>query len=74
MRLTELDLDNIEGAAEGKLRETPVPFSHPADTLKLVAEVRRLRAELASRYLKAAEGVDQVVSSRKGAGKRSKSI
>ncbi len=42
--MTDADLDNIESAAQGKMCRTPYAFAHPADTLKLVAEVRRLRA------------------------------
>lgn len=38
--LNDLDLDNIEVAAA----RNPEAFTHPADVLKLVAEVRRLRA------------------------------
>lgn len=42
-RLTDDILDDIEAAAQGKARGLPV-FAHPADTLLLVADVRRLRA------------------------------
>ena len=35
--LTELDLENIEHAA--RIRN----FAHPADTLRLVADIRRLQ-------------------------------
>ncbi len=41
MKLKDIDLDNIEAGA--RIRR----FSHPADTLLLVAEVRRLRIALA---------------------------
>ncbi len=44
--LLDCDLDNIEAAAKGEARGLGGPFAHPADTLKLVAEVRRLRALL----------------------------
>jgi hypothetical protein len=44
-RITETDLDNIEAAALGRSRTgLPFGFEHAADTLRLVAEVRRLRA------------------------------
>ncbi len=37
--IADIDLDNIEAAAHGK---GPLGrFAHPADTLKLVAEIRR---------------------------------
>ncbi len=44
--LTDADLDNIEAAARGSTHDVLgllAGFAHPADTLKLVAEVRRLR-------------------------------
>lgn len=44
MPLLGIDLDNIEAAARGDGGR--VPFTRPADTLKLVAEVRALRARL----------------------------
>lgn len=48
--MTDTDLDNIEGAAKGK---TGVGvLAHPADTLLLVAEVRRLRASVATHQAK----------------------
>lgn len=56
--LDALDLDNIESAAKGNLRGIPVPFAHPADTLKLVAELARLCAALAERDAWAAVAVE----------------
>ena len=44
-KLLDVDLDNIEGAA-GIIPGTGIPFVHPADTLRLVAEVRGLRAAI----------------------------
>lgn len=46
-RLDDTDLDNIEAAALGKARGVGGALAHPTDTLRLVAEVRRLRAALA---------------------------
>jgi hypothetical protein len=43
-RLTDNDLNNIEAAALG--RTGLWVFTHPADVLRLVEEVRRLREEL----------------------------
>lgn len=45
MKLNDTDIDNIEHAAihglEGSYKKKP--FAHPADTLLLVAEIRRLK-------------------------------
>lgn len=43
--LDDLDLDNIEAFAKGKERVigSTLGFAHPADTLKLIAEIRRLK-------------------------------
>lgn len=43
-----LFLDNAERAAKGEEANFGnMPFAHPHDTLKLIAEIRRLRAQVA---------------------------
>jgi hypothetical protein len=53
-RLEDIDLENIEAGAMGKLRDIEGPFVHPADTLRLVEEVRAQRQMVR-------EGGDEIV-------------
>ncbi len=63
--LTDLDLDNIEAAAKD-VRTFVGPFAHPADTLKLVAEVRRLRSMVQAAVLAEREACARLCEEQRG--------